>query len=129
MNNYGIFCNSLKGSKAQVKYRVISYHSHGYFLSARYSFSAFAQADATTTVSYKSDTEQTVNLVLNTNRIPIKKEKKIPAELQLHSDQSALHSTQAHLSCHNNTAVALLTHPTPFEASYYPTKGHFVVFI
>ena len=39
-------------------------------------------------VAYKTDTQQTVNLVLDTIRLAMKKEKKkVAAELQLHSDQ------------------------------------------
>ena len=39
-------------------------------------------------VAYKTGTRQTVNLVLNTIRLAIKKKKKrVAAELQLHSDQ------------------------------------------
>ena len=42
-------------------------------------------------VAYKTGTEQTVNLVLDTIRLAMKLEKKrVAAELQLHSDQGSL---------------------------------------
>ena len=41
-------------------------------------------------VAYKTETEQTVNLVLDTIRLAMKLEKKrVAAELQLHSDQGS----------------------------------------
>ena len=47
-------------------------------------------------VSYKTATQQTVNLVLDTIRLAMKKEKrKVAAELQLHSDQGAQYASQA----------------------------------
>ena len=40
-------------------------------------------------VAYKTGTQQTVNLVLDTLRLAMKKEKKrVAAELQLHSDRA-----------------------------------------
>ena len=48
-------------------------------------------------VAYKTATQQTVNLVLDTIRIAMKKEKKkVAAELQLHSDQGAQYASQAY---------------------------------
>ena len=48
-------------------------------------------------VAYKTGTRQTVNLVLNTIRLAIKKEKKrVAAELQLHSDQGFQYTSQAY---------------------------------
>ncbi len=48
-------------------------------------------------VSYKTATQQTVNLVLDTIRLAMKKEKKkIAAELQLHSDQGSQYTTHAY---------------------------------
>ena len=48
-------------------------------------------------VAYKTGTEQTVNLVLDTIRLAIKQEKKkVAAELQLHSDQGAQYASQAY---------------------------------
>ena len=47
-------------------------------------------------VAYKTGTEQTVNLVLDTIRLAMKQEKKIAAELQLHSDQGAQYASQAY---------------------------------
>lgn len=48
-------------------------------------------------VAYKTGTEQTVNLILDTIRLAIKQEKKkVAAELQLHSDQGAQYTSQAY---------------------------------
>ncbi len=47
-------------------------------------------------VAYKTATTQTVNLVLDTIRLAMKKEKKVAAELQLHSDQGSQYSSQAY---------------------------------
>ena len=48
-------------------------------------------------VAYKTGTEQTINLVLDTIRLAIRKEKKkIAAELQLHSDQGFQYTSQAY---------------------------------
>ena len=48
-------------------------------------------------VAYKTATQQTVNLVLDTIRLAMKKEKKkIAAELQLHSDQGFQYTSQAY---------------------------------
>ena len=48
-------------------------------------------------VAYKTGTEQTVNLVLDTIRLAMKKEKKrVAAELQLHSDQGFQYTSQAY---------------------------------
>lgn len=48
-------------------------------------------------VAYKTATQQTVNLVLDTIRLAIKKEKKrVAAELQLHSDQGFQYTSQAY---------------------------------
>ena len=48
-------------------------------------------------VAYKTATRQTVNLVLDTIRIAMKKEKKrVAAELQLHSDQGFQYTSQAY---------------------------------
>lgn len=42
-------------------------------------------------VAYKTATQQTVNLVLDTIRLAMRREKKrVAAELQLHSDQGSL---------------------------------------
>ena len=43
-------------------------------------------------VAYKTGTTQTVNLVLDTIRLAMQKEKKVAAELQLHSDQGSQYS-------------------------------------
>ena len=48
-------------------------------------------------VAYKTGTEQTVNLVLDTIRLAMKQEKKkVAAELHLHSDQGAQYASQAY---------------------------------
>ena len=48
-------------------------------------------------VAYKTGTEQTVNLVLDTIRLAMKQEKKkVAAELKLHSDQGAQYASQAY---------------------------------
>ena len=48
-------------------------------------------------VAYKTATQQTVNLVLDTIRLAMKKEKKkVAAELQLHRDQGAQYASQAY---------------------------------
>ncbi len=48
-------------------------------------------------VAYKTGTEQTVNLVLDTIRLAMKREKKrVAAELQLHSDQGTQYASQAY---------------------------------
>ena len=48
-------------------------------------------------VAYKTGTEQTINLVLDTIRLAIRKEKKkVAAELQLHSDQGFQYTSQAY---------------------------------
>ena len=48
-------------------------------------------------VAYKTGTEQTVNLVLDTIRLAMRREKKrVTAELQLHSDQGFQYTSQAY---------------------------------
>lgn len=48
-------------------------------------------------IAYKTATAQTVNLVLDTIRLAMKKEKrKVAAELQLHSDQGFQYTSQAY---------------------------------
>lgn len=48
-------------------------------------------------IAYKTGTEQTVNLVLDTVRLAVKREKKkVTAELQLHSDQGFQYTSQAY---------------------------------
>ena len=50
-------------------------------------------------VAYKTGTQQTVNLVLDTVRLAIRKEKKkVAAELQLHSDQEFQYTSQAYFN-------------------------------
>ena len=50
-------------------------------------------------VAYKTGTQQTVNLVLDTIRMAMKKEKKrVAAELQLHSDQGFQYTSQAYFN-------------------------------
>ena len=47
-------------------------------------------------VAYKTGTTQSVNLVLDTIRLAMQKEKKVAAELQLHSDQGSQYTSQAY---------------------------------
>ena len=47
-------------------------------------------------VAYKTGTTQSVNLVLDTIRLAMQKEKKVAAELQLHSDQGFQYTSQAY---------------------------------
>ena len=48
-------------------------------------------------VAYKTSTQQTINLVLDTIRLAMKNEnKKVAAELQLHSDQGSQYTTHAY---------------------------------
>ncbi len=48
-------------------------------------------------IAYKSATQQTVNFVLDTIRLAMKREKKrVAAELQLHSDQGFQYTSQAY---------------------------------
>lgn len=47
-------------------------------------------------VAYKTSAAQTVNLVLDTIRLAMQKEKKVAAELQLHSDQGSQYTSQAY---------------------------------
>ena len=47
-------------------------------------------------IAYKTASRQTVNLVLDTIRLAMKKEKKVAAELQLHSDQGFQYTSQAY---------------------------------
>ena len=50
-------------------------------------------------VAYKTATQQTVNLVLDTIRLAMKREKKaVAAELQLHSDQGLQYTSQAYFN-------------------------------
>ena len=50
-------------------------------------------------VAYKTGTQQTVNLVLDTIRLAVKREKKaVAAELQLHSDQGFQYTSQAYFN-------------------------------
>ncbi|WP_412761277.1 transposase [Pseudoflavonifractor phocaeensis] len=47
-------------------------------------------------MAYKTGTSQSVNLVLDTIRLAMQKEKKVAAELQLHSDQGSQYTSQAY---------------------------------
>ena len=50
-------------------------------------------------VAYKTGTQQTINLVLDTIRLAMKREKKrVAAELQLHSDQGFQYTSQAYFN-------------------------------
>ena len=53
-------------------------------------------------VAYKTATQQTVNLVLDTIRQAVRREKKkVAAELQLHSDQGFQYTSQAYFNLHH----------------------------
>ena len=57
-------------------------------------------------VAYKTATQQTVNLVLDTIRLAMKKEKrKVAAVLQLHSDQGAQFASQAYFELTNSYGI------------------------
>ena len=47
-------------------------------------------------IAYKTGTTQSVNLVLDTIRLAMQKEKKVAEELQLHSDQGSQYTSQAY---------------------------------
>lgn len=47
-------------------------------------------------IAYKTGTTQSVNLVLDTIRFAMQKEKKVAEELQLHSDQGSQYTSQAY---------------------------------
>lgn len=47
-------------------------------------------------IAYKTGTSQSVNLVLDTIRLAMQKEKKVAEELQLHSDQGSQYTSQAY---------------------------------
>ena len=49
-------------------------------------------------VAYKTGTSQTVNLVLDTIRLAMRNEKKVAAELQLHSDQGFQYTSQEYFN-------------------------------
>ena len=57
-------------------------------------------------VAYKTGTEQTINLVLDTIRLAVRKEKKkIAAELQLHSDQGFQYTSQAYFKLTQKSGI------------------------
>lgn len=47
-------------------------------------------------IAYKTGTTQSVNLVLDTIRLAMQKEKKVAEELQIHSDQGSQYTSQAY---------------------------------
>ena len=49
-------------------------------------------------IAYKTGTTQSVNLVLDTIRLAMQKEKKVAEELQLHSDQGSQYTSQAYFN-------------------------------
>ena len=58
-------------------------------------------------VAHKTGTEQTVNLVLDTIRLAMRREKKaVTAELQLHSDQGAQYASQAYFELTQRYGIA-----------------------
>ena len=59
-------------------------------------------------VAYKTGTEQTVNLVLDTIRLAMHKEKKrVAAELYLHSDQGVQYTSQAYFDLTKSYGITL----------------------
>ena len=57
-------------------------------------------------VAYKTASQQTVSLVLDTIRLAMKKEKKrVAAELQLHSDQGFQYTSQAYFKLTDRKSV------------------------
>ena len=57
-------------------------------------------------VAYKTGTEQTINLVLDTIHLAMRKEKKrVAAELQLHSDQGFQYTSQAYFTLTQNYGI------------------------
>ena len=61
-----------------------------------------------TIVAYKTGAEQTVNLVLDTICLALRKgKKKVAAELQLHSDQGAQYASQAYFELVQEYGITL----------------------
>lgn len=59
-------------------------------------------------IAYKTATQQTINLVLDTIRLAMKKEKKrVAAELQLHSDQGFQYTSQAYFKLTQSYGITL----------------------
>ena len=69
-------------------------------------------------VAYKTATQQTVNLVLDTIRQAVRNEKKkVAAELQLHSDQGAQYASQAYFELTQQYGItpSMSRRGTPYE--------------
>ena len=69
-------------------------------------------------VAYKTASQQTINLVLDTIRLAMKKEKKrVAAELQLHSDQGFQYTSQAYfkLTQSYNIMPSMSRHGNPYD--------------
>ena len=69
-------------------------------------------------VAYKTGTQQTMSLVLDTIRFAMRKEKKrIAAELQLHSDQSFQYTSQAYFQLTKQYVITLSMskHGNPYD--------------
>ena len=79
-------------------------------------------------VAYKTATQQTVNLVLDTIRLAMKKEKKrVAAELQLHSDQGFQYTSQAYFKLtqsyeHRPCQGAETAMTTPWQRISFPSS-------
>ena len=59
-------------------------------------------------IAYKTATQQTINLVLDTIRLAMKKAKKrVAAELQLHSDQGFQYTSQAYFKLTQSYGITL----------------------
>ena len=69
-------------------------------------------------VAYKTATQQTVNLVLDTIRLAMKKEKKrVAAELQLHSDQGFQYTSQGYFNLTKSYGItpSMSSKGTPYD--------------
>ena len=69
-------------------------------------------------VAYKTATRQTVNLVLDTIRLAMKKEKKrVAAELQLHSDQGFQYTSEAYFKLTQSYGItpSMSSKGTPYD--------------
>ena len=76
-----------------------------------------------TIVAYKTGTQQTVNLVLDTIRLAMKQEKKrVAAELQLHSDQGFQYTSQAYFQLTKQYGITPVsyTHLDVYKRQVYP---------
>ena len=69
-------------------------------------------------MAYKTGTQQTVNLILDTIRLAMKEAKKrVAAELQLHSDQGFQYTSQAHFNLTQAYGImpSMSRHGNPYD--------------